>query len=88
MFTTKIIYPYPFDKDLRLDSFREHQDLYGIHVPGLTFLHALAGFIGYSTRRYPVFFVTIYHDRYELLLEKLRQAAIEQGCNLERLQAA
>jgi hypothetical protein len=59
-------------------------DLFAFHVPGLTLLHKLAGF-SFGLGFLPVFAVTPYHYEYERLLEKLRQAAIEQGCDPARL---
>ena len=57
---------------------------FAIHVPGLTFLHLLTGLF-YGLGVYPVFLITPDHRRHEALLERLREAAIQQGCDPERL---
>lgn len=62
---------------------RRYKNLHVVNVPGLTLLHRLAG--AYYRLGYSIFIITPYHHKYELLLQRLRQAAIEQGCDPEWL---
>jgi len=62
----------------------EKRTLYAVHVPGLTIWHTLTG-LCYGLGFCPVFIITPAHERYEALLERLKQAAIEQGADPERL---
>lgn len=78
---SKIRAPDPDGRGRAFWQPRRYIELYVVNVPGLTFLHRLAG--TYYRVGYPVFIVTPYHHRYELLIQRLRQAAIEQGCDPE-----
>jgi hypothetical protein len=80
---SKIRAPDPDGRGRAFWQPRSYIELYVVNVPGLTFLHRLAG--RHYRIGYPVFIVTPYHHRYETLLQRLRQAAIEQGCNPEWL---
>jgi hypothetical protein len=57
-----------------------YMSLFAVHVPELPLLHKLVG-LRCRLGLFPIFFVTPYHDRHELLIARLRQAAIEQGCD-------
>lgn len=64
---------------------RKASTIYAVHVPGLTVLHLFTG-LYYGMGFRPVFVITQDHERYDVLLERLKQAAIQQGCDPARLE--
>jgi hypothetical protein len=83
--TIKEVGAFPIYDRRRLLQRQQARVFIAIHVPGLTFLHLFTG-LYYGLGFYPVFVVTPDHERYEILIERLKQAAIEQGCDPERLE--
>lgn len=63
---------------------RKRKTFFAIHIPGLTLSYMFVSFY-YRLGPRPVFLITPEHERYRLLVEQLRQAALEQGCDPERL---
>jgi hypothetical protein len=59
--------------------------IFAVHVPGLTVLHLITG-LYYGMGFCPIFLITPAHERYELLIERLKQAAIREGCESQRLE--
>jgi hypothetical protein len=62
----------------------KQEEVFAIHVPGLTFLHAVTAF-AYLRKRSRVFIVTPVHDQHERLLEMLREG-MSQGHENHHLQ--